>query len=335
MNKKKILYICGTINQTTQMHSISKELPEYDAYFTPFYSDGIEELLRQLKLTEMTVMGFKIRNKSYRYLRKNKLKVDYKGVQNNYDLVLTCSDLIIQKNIRDKKIILVQEGMIDPINVMFYVVKELKFLPHWLAGTSVAGLNDYYTYFCVASNGFREELIRRGVNPNKIRITGIPNFDNCKKYYDNQFPYRDFVLVCTSDLREKYRYENRRRFIERALQIAGGRQLIFKLHPNENVERAKKEIQKYAPEALVYDSGSAEEMIANSRALITRYSSTILVAAALQKDVYSDVDMDTLKKWSPIQNANAAANIADVCREVLENTEDVEDMNVLESSNDM
>ena len=30
--RKKILLICGSINQTTQMHQITDELPEYDRF---------------------------------------------------------------------------------------------------------------------------------------------------------------------------------------------------------------------------------------------------------------------------------------------------------------
>ncbi len=43
--------------------------------------------------------------------------------------------------------------------------------------------------------------------------------------------YHNFVLVATSDMRETYKYENRKKFIKKAYKIADGRQLIFKLHP--------------------------------------------------------------------------------------------------------
>ncbi|MDW8466396.1 MAG: hypothetical protein RML35_09550 [Chloroherpetonaceae bacterium] len=164
-------------------------------------------------------------------------------------------------------------------------------------------------------------FIRKGVKPEKIRVTGIPNFNNCKKFYQNNFPYKNFVLVCTSDSRETLKYENRRKFIENAVRIANGRQLIFKLHPNENHERATREIQKYAPGALVYTSGSAEEMIANCDVLITRFSSTVYVGLALGKEVYSEFDINELRRLMPIQNGGTSAqNIANVCRELLEDS---------------
>ena len=132
-----------------------------------------------------------------------------------------------------------------------------------------------------------------------MRVIGIPNFDDCKQYYENDFPHKGYVLVCTSDLREKFRYENRKKFIEYAVEIADGRQLIFKLHPNENFDRATQEINRWAPGALVYSLGSAEEMIANCDVLTTSFSSTVYVGLALDKMVYSSLPMDELKALKP------------------------------------
>ena len=39
--KKKVLFICGSMNQTTQMHQISGWMTDYDQYFSPFFSDGL------------------------------------------------------------------------------------------------------------------------------------------------------------------------------------------------------------------------------------------------------------------------------------------------------
>ncbi len=150
-------------------------------------------------------------------------------------------------------------------------------------------------------------FIRKGVRPEKIVVTGIPNFDDCAKFLNNDFPYPHYVLVCTSDTRETFKYENRKRFIRKALAIAGGRQLLFKLHPNENVARAAREIGSSAPGALVFATGSAEEMIANCDVLITRYSTTVYVGLALGKECYSEFDLDELRRMVPLQNGMAAA----------------------------
>ena len=69
---------------------------------------------------------------------------------------------------------------------------------------------------------------------------------------------------------------------------------------------------------LAYTSGSAEEMIANSEALITSYSSAIYVGLALGKEVYSVLDMDELRQLTPVQNGCAARYIADVCCELID-----------------
>jgi hypothetical protein len=157
------------------------------------------------------------------------------------------------------------------------------------------------------------------VHPEKIAVTGIPNFDNCSRYLNNSFPLKHFVLVCTSDMRETFKLENRARFIRRGVEIAGGRQLVFKLHPNENVNRAEREIRQHAPGALVLFEGNTEEMIANCDVLVTRYSTTVYVGLALGKECYSDFDIEELRRLMPIQNGCAAQNIAQVCRSLLEN----------------
>jgi len=323
MDKKKILYICGSLNQTTQMHKISLELPEYDAYFTHYYPDGYGyiKVLTNLGLLDMTILGGQAKKRTLNYLNANSLNIDLTGRKYDYDLVFTCSDLLIQKNIRDKKIILVQEGMTDPENFVYYLVKNFR-LPRWIASTSVTGLSYAYDKFCVASEGYKELFIKKGVKPEKLEITGIPNFDHCEQFLDNDFPHHGFVLVATSDMRETYKYENRKKFIKKAYKIADGRQLIFKLHPNENYERSAAEINKYAPGSLIYHHEKIEPMIANCEALITRYSSVVYVALVLGKDVYSDIDNEELKKLVPIQNnGKSACNIANVARRLIAETD--------------
>jgi hypothetical protein len=317
--RQKILFICGSMNQTTQMHQIAKELPECDSYFTPYYPDGYGyiELLTKIGLMDFSILGGQARLRTIRYLSDNNLKIDLNGRSNDYDLVFTCSDMLIQKNIRDKKVILVQEGMTDPENLGYFLAKKFN-LPRWLGGTSTTGISDQYDLFCVASEGYKELFISKGVKQEKIVVTGIPNFDNCSQYINNDFPYRGFVLVATSDMRETYKYENRKKFILKAVQIAKGRQLIFKLHPNENYIRAKKEIQKYAPEALIFHLENIEPMIANCEILITRFSSVVYVGLALGKQVYSDFNLDELNKLLPIQNGGKSALIiAQIGRKLL------------------
>ncbi|MFQ3573585.1 MAG: hypothetical protein SNJ53_03025 [Thermodesulfovibrionales bacterium] len=315
---KKILFICGSLNQTTMMYKIAQHLmADYDCFFTPYYGDGIVRLLTRAGLLNFTILGGRFKRQTDEFLTSNCCQIDTEGKTNNYDLVVTCSDLIIQKNIKKKNIILVQEGMTDPENITYHLVKKLK-LPRYLASTSTTGLSDRYQKFCVASEGFKRHFINKGVKANKIVVTGIPNFDNCKQYLDNNFPYKDYVLVATSDARETFKPDRRKTFIKRALRIADGRKVIFKLHPNERAKRAD-EIRQIAPDALIFHDGNAHEMVANCQVLITQYSSLVFTGLALQKEVHSYFNVERLKEMTPIQNGGTSAkNIANICKEYLQ-----------------
>ncbi|MBU4133398.1 MAG: hypothetical protein KKF12_21470 [Proteobacteria bacterium] len=316
--KKKIFFICGSMNQTTQMHQIAGHLGDYDHAFSPFYVHGFDAFLKKVGMIEFTIAGNKLANRCRDYLQDQGLPMDEKGRNRPYDLVVTCSDVYLQKNIRGDRMVLVQEGITDPESFMFHLVNRFRFLPLWFAGNALTGLSDAYEVFCVASEGYRDFFIKKGVRAEKIVVTGIPNFDNCRQYAGNTFPYKNYVLACTSALRETLQFENRKAFIRKAVEIAGPRQLIFKLHPSEKVRRATREINTYAPGAMVFSTGNAEEMIANCDVLITRFSSTALVGLALGKETHSDFNMEEMRRLTPIQNGSAALNIASVCRRLLE-----------------
>ena len=317
MTRPRLLFICGSINQTTQMHQIAQQLGECDCLFSTYYDDGYPKTLKRLRLAEMTPMGYKLSARAAAYLERHSLALDQEGRNGPYDLVVTCSDLLVPGNIRGYPIVLVQEGMTDPEGIFYRFWRRHSWFPRWLAGTAVTGLSDQYTRFCVASDGYKRHFVTKGVNPEKIVVTGIPNFDNCRQFLHNTFPYRDYVLVCTSDIRETFGREDRKALIVKAVRIADGRPLFFKLHPNERVGRAKREIERYAPRARVFVTGPTEEMIANCSVVITRFSSTAYVGLALGKEVYSDFDIDGLRQKLPIQTGAAAEAIAAVCRHLL------------------
>jgi hypothetical protein len=267
---------------------------------------------------DFTVLGGNFRRQTEQYLADNNLPIDWRGQQREYDLYVTGSDLLVQKNIRNKKVILVQEGMTDPENFMYYLVKWFK-LPRYLASTSTNGLSNQFDYFCVASEGYRDLFIRKGVHPEKIVVTGMPNYDNEARHRNNDFPHKNYVLVATSDARETFKLDNRRKFLKKAVEIANGRSLIFKLHPNEKVGRATREIKKVAPEALIFNDGLIEPMIANCDVLITQYSTVVYTGLALGKEIHSYFDAAMLRRLAPLQNGGKSAkNIANVCRALLE-----------------
>jgi hypothetical protein len=323
MGKKKIFFVIGSLNQTTQMHQISHHLQEYDCYFSQFF--GNHPLLRfaaERGWMDMSIMGGKFRRDSEAYLEKHGLKNDYRGerYQNRYDLAVVCNDLVMPKMVRATKTVWVQEGMIDQITTLTKIVKALR-LPRYMArGTSLNGVSNLTDVMCVASEGYKQHFVQMGVPEHKILVTGIPNFDNIEQFRQNSFPHRGYIMVATSDIRETFGREDRPTFLRKCTEIAAGRTLLFKLHPNENVERATREIRENCPpDAMIFTEGSTNEMIANCAELITQWSTVVYVGIALGKPVHSWFPLEDLLHKAPVQNSgDSARRIAEVCRAFLE-----------------
>ncbi len=315
---KKILFIGGSPNQTTMVHRIAEAMPtDCECWFTPYYGDGLLQWLAERGMVEFSILSKATRHSAEAYFEKNGLLVDFKGSRNDYDLVVTTNDTVLPRDVRTKRFVLVQEGMMTPENLAYHLIRALR-LPRYLGNTAMTGLSHAYLRFCVASEGFKELYVRKGIDPAKIAVTGIPNFDDLDKYRENDFPFRKYVLGATSWLRESWQYEDRKGFIIKTLAIAEGRQVMFKLHPRENHERARWEIERYAPEAMIFHTGNTNHMIANCEAMVTKYSSVLLTALGLGKPVHSDVDSAFLEKLTPLQNGGKSAErIAGICREYL------------------
>jgi hypothetical protein len=315
---QKILFITGSVNQTSQMHQIAAELPEFDCWFSQLFTDShiLNFLIKHTPLLNGTVLGGQFRTNSEKYLSWNGLQIDYGARLNTYDLVVFCSDLIVPLRMRKQKTLWVQEGMVDKYTVLSKIVKTLK-LPLFMCGnTSLNGASNICDIYCAASTGYKQYFAEKGTYGNKIAVTGMPNYDNLKQFSNNDFPHRNYVMVATTDMRETYRFENRPAFIKKAVKIAGGRPLLFKLHPNEDAARAEKEIRRYAPaDTMIYSTGNTNHMIANCCELITQYSTVVYTGIALGKKVHSWFDLDQLKKLAPVQNGgHSAKKIAQICR---------------------
>ena len=320
--RKKILFIIGSPNQASQMHQIASYLADYDCYFSQIYSK--HPLIRAVVRTgllDTTILAGEFRRKGDAYLAKHGLRNDYARsvYHHGYDLVVLCSDLLVTKELRGMKTVWVQEGMTDPVTSWGKMTWSLG-LPGYFAGnTAFNGCSDVCDVYCAASEGYRRQFVGRGTAGSKIFVTGIPNYDNAAAFLNNDFPHRGFVLAATSDIRETFNKDDRPAFIRECLLIANGRQLIFKLHPNEKKERALAEIAQWAPSALVYTEGHTEHMIANCEELITQYSTVVYIGIALGKKVHSYFDVQELRKLAPIQNGGASAGlIADICRRYIE-----------------
>jgi hypothetical protein len=316
--RPRVLFICGSLNQTTQLHAVARAMPEIAPYFTPFYGAVGVTAMRRLGLLESTIGGHKLRNRCLDYLTQHTLAVDIDGARGGYDLVVNCTDVALPDNLDGVPLVVVQEGILDPPGLAFDLVRRFpEHVPRWLAGTAGSGLSRKYQRFCVASTGYRDLFIARGAPAAKVVVTGIPNFDDCAAYLDNDFPYRDYALVCSSDARETFKLHDRDAFIRRALRIAGRRPVIFKLHPNERVDRARREIARLAPRASIYEEGPTNAMVANCSVLISEWSSVAFVGLALGKEVHSSHPMSELRRLLPEQNRSAAQRIASVCEALL------------------
>lgn len=313
-----MLLIGGSLNQTTMMHAVGRHLAAYRCAYTPYYGDGIVRWASRLGYLDRTVLGGAMRRQTVDYLHRASLHIDEGGESGPYDLVITGSDLLVQRNIRRRPLVLIQEGMTDPETLGFHLVRRFG-LPRWIASTAATGLSRAYSRFCVASEGFRDLFIRRGVPADRIVVTGIPNYDDCASYMSNGFPLRNYVLVATSDTRETLKRDDRAKFFSKVREIAGDRPIVVKLHPNENAARSIPEVKSALPDARIFHDGNAHHMVANCDVLITQWSTLVFDGLALGKECHSSFDINELRRLCPIQNrGTSAAHIARVCEDVLE-----------------
>src|ERR1700761_4142571 len=203
--KKKILFVIGSPNQTSQMHQIASQLSEYDCYFSQLYSKHpIVRLVQRTGLLDTTILSGEFKRKGDAYLAKHQLRNDYAQnvYGNNYDLVVLCSDLLVTKELTRTKTIWVQEGMTDPMTNWARLTRRMGLPSYWAANTAYNGSSNICDVYCAASEGYKQQFSELGTENDKIFVTGIPNYDNAAGYLQNDFPYRGYVLAATSDIRE-------------------------------------------------------------------------------------------------------------------------------------
>src|SRR5271170_2265140 len=123
--RKRILFITGSINQTSQMHQISKYLDEYDCWFSQLFPDTpfLNLVVKYTPLAKGTVLTGQFKDRSEMYLIQHDLQIDYGGNKHNYDLIVNCTDMIVAEKFRKTKTIWVQEGMIDRRTIRSRIVK--------------------------------------------------------------------------------------------------------------------------------------------------------------------------------------------------------------------
>ncbi|MEM9917754.1 MAG: hypothetical protein AAF990_06640 [Bacteroidota bacterium] len=153
MKKKRILFVGGSLNQTTIMYQIAQKLSEFDCFFTPFYADGCIRWLAERQMLDNTILGGSARRSTMDFLEKHQLKLDQRGENHSYDLVVIGTDTVVPKNLTTRRVILVQEGMIDPEDWKYHLVRCLQ-LPHFFANTSMTGLSHCQSWECLLRQSY-------------------------------------------------------------------------------------------------------------------------------------------------------------------------------------
>ena len=71
MPGKKILFICGSLNQTSMMHQISRHFQDCDCYFTPYYADGFINYVVSKGYLKFSILNGPFRRSTEEYLHDN------------------------------------------------------------------------------------------------------------------------------------------------------------------------------------------------------------------------------------------------------------------------
>jgi len=118
--RPRILFVGGSLNQTSMLYAVSRHLEEQaDCYFTPYYAQGLLGRMAAHGMLDFTILGGRHRQDTEAYLERQRLNVDCGGSRREYDLVVTGSDAIVPHNLRRRRMVLVQEGMIEPAGWVF------------------------------------------------------------------------------------------------------------------------------------------------------------------------------------------------------------------------
>src|SRR5262249_57552033 len=107
--------------------------------FTPYYADGITGAIARAGLAEMSIGGRKRRGWCLDWLRRHQMPLDVDGREGGYGLAVTCSDVVMPRNIRGIPTVAVQEGILDPERIGYWLCRTFPFLPLWIRGTPMDG----------------------------------------------------------------------------------------------------------------------------------------------------------------------------------------------------
>jgi len=320
----RCLFLCTTPYNASALREVALALPGWDCRFAPFYSQptaAYRQLLRA-GLIDKTPLAAHLHDSVVQKIRQLGLLHDrnHVGGLRDYDLVVLGNDFFIPQDLRGfYPKVLVQEGWVWPFAWRRRVVASAR-LPSILASANGSGLSHKYTYFCVASEGYREAFAPK-IPLGRMVVTGLPLLDRVRdelgSFVDRSRSV-DYVLLATHPGREYYEGERRLALLKRTRAIAAGRRIVVKFHPQEKQDRARREVEKVLPEAMVAAETDVRPLIANCAALVTTYSTVIFYAMLMNKPVFSSYSEAHIEKLLPEQNGDAASRIAAVCRRAIE-----------------
>ncbi len=186
--RPRILFVCGSINQTTQMHQIARALPETEAWFTPYYGNAVERWFVKAGLAEHTIAGRRLRARCLGYLEREQLAIDCDGERGGYDLCVSCSDVVAQDNLR-APMVLVQEGILIGEGVMWPIISRFpQALPRWLLGDG-RDRPEPPLRALLRRQRRLSRAVRRAWRPaERLVTTGIPNFDDSRALPQQRVP---------------------------------------------------------------------------------------------------------------------------------------------------
>ncbi len=163
----QVLFVCGADRQTHEMHRIAQQLSDCRVWFTPYYGGTVLTMLRELGMLERTIAGNRLGEECLGYLRNHHLPIDLDGRRARYDLVVTCSDLVLARNTRARRVVVVHNGRLGVSHLLGSRIAHR--LSRWLGQSP--------SRWCVTSEADRESLHRLGFPGERITVIGSAGND--------------------------------------------------------------------------------------------------------------------------------------------------------------
>jgi hypothetical protein len=311
--RPEVLFICGSKADTACLHQVSQHLDQCRIWFTPYYGGGLVTALRGLGLLDRTIAGRQASQGCLEYLRNHHLAIDWNGGRGRYDLIVTCSDVLLPDNIVRRPLLVVQNELWHPDFAPGLVRRELAHRLRRYVAAAATGLSGAYERLCVASFGYRDRFVELGVARDRMVVTGLPGHDDYQAYASSEMVGSGYVLVCGTRATESVNGFTLRRLLQRAVAAAGALPILVQLAPDAPIQP----VARWVPHARIAPKIETDALIAGSSLLISPWVAHAYVAMALGKPVLGQRSLRDLHHFVPVQTRSAARDIAGVCRALL------------------